>query len=146
MAKKSAREKQLDTLLRIRRLEEDLAKGALARANAAARAASAQLDRAQETYRHEVRPPESCDVAQFRAHLAHSNSAAAMVRGAERGVLQAEADTTAALSTVRAARVRSQGLERLVDKVREAAVAEMLAADQRTAEESRAGQTKKGRR
>ena len=56
MAKKTAREKQLDTLLRIRRLEEDLAKGELAKANAATRTAYRRLEQSQETYQREVRP------------------------------------------------------------------------------------------
>lgn len=146
MAKKSAREKQLDTLLRIRKLEEDLAKGELAKANAATRAAQARLERSRATYEHEVRPPESCDVAGFRAHLAHMNSVAGLVRGAERGVDLAIEEAGLARGKVAAARVKSQGLERLVDKVRDAAFAEMLAADQRTAEESRAGVRPKGAR
>lgn len=146
MAKKTAREKQLDTLLRIRRLEEDLAKGALASANAATRAAYARLEDSQATYARTVTPPSSCDVARFRAHLAHTTSAAAMVRGAQRGIEQAEEDAAARRDQVRSARIKSQGLERLVDRVQEAAFAEMLAADQRTAEESRAGNYSKGRR
>lgn len=146
MAKKTAREKQLDTLLRIRKLEEDLAKGELAKANAATRAAYQRLDRSREVYEREVRPPETTDVNGFRAHLAHMNSVAGMVRGAERGIEAAEDEAAAARGVVKAARIKSQGLERLVDKVREAAFTEMLAADQRTAEESRAGVRTKGTR
>ena len=73
-------------------------------------------------------------------------SVAGMVRGAERGVLTAEEDAAEARGDVAKARIKSQGLERLVDKVREAAFVEMLAADQRTAEESRAGVRPKGAR
>ncbi|MCA0437356.1 MAG: hypothetical protein M9891_00335 [Austwickia sp.] len=146
MAKKTAREKQLDTLLRIRRLQEDLAKGELAKANAATRAAYGRLEASRATYATEVVPPQTCDVAGFRAHLARMNSVAGMVRGAERGVETAEEDAAAARVEVAQRRVKSQGLERLVDNVRAAAFAEMLAADQRTAEESRAGVRPKGAR
>ncbi|WP_116115074.1 hypothetical protein [Austwickia chelonae] len=140
-----ARRRQLATLLRIRRLEEDLAKGELAAANARIRAAHERLSTAQESYQREVTPPESCDVNRFRAHLAHSTSAAAMVRGAERGITAAESEADEVRDKVRLARIKSQGLERLVDRVDAAAFAESLAADQRTAEESRAGIYTKGR-
>lgn len=146
MAKKSAREKQLGTLLRIRRLEEDLAKGELAAANAATRAAHERLALSRGRYEREVTPPTSCDVNAFRAHLAHSTAAAALVRGAERGTEVAEEDVADARGKVTIARVKSQGLERLVERVEAAAFAEMLAADQRTAEESRASIYSKGRR
>lgn len=146
MAKKTAREKQLDTLLRIRKLEEDLAKGELATANAATRTAHRRLEQSTATYQREVSPPQTCDVTGFRAHLAHMNSVAGMVRGAQRGVETAEEEAGLARGKVAQARTKSQGLERLVDKVRDAAFAEMLAADQRTAEESRAGVRPKGAR
>ncbi|QQR99524.1 MAG: hypothetical protein IPK37_10795 [Austwickia sp.] len=143
---KTSREKQLDTLLRIRKIEEDLAKGELAQANAATRTAYARLEHSKATYEREATPPETCDVTGFRAHLAHMNSVAGMVRGAERGVDTAEEEAGLARGKVARARIKSQGLERLVDKVRDAAFAEMLAADQRTAEESRAGVRPKGAR
>lgn len=146
MAGPGARRKQLGTLLRIRNLEEDLAKGALARANAATRAAQARLEQTIEVYEERVAPPESTDVADFRRRLAMNASAAAMVRGAERGVLDAHESAASARDDVKAARVRSQGLERLVERVDSEAFAELLAADQRTAEESMAGKTFRGRR
>ena len=141
-----ARRKQLGTLLRIRTLEEDLAKGALAKANAATRAAALRLEQTIELYEERVAPPEATDVADFRRRLAMNASAAAMVRGAERGVLDAHEAANSAREHVKAARVRSQGLERLVERVDSEAFAELLAADQRTAEESMAGRSIRGRR
>lgn len=146
MAGVGARRKQLGTLLRIRTLEEDLAKGALAKANAATRAAALRLEQTIELYEERVAPPESTDVADFRRRLAMNASAAAMVRGAERGVVDAHEAADSAREHVKAARVRSQGLERLVERVDSEAFAELLAADQRTAEESMAGRSFRRRR
>lgn len=146
MASQAARRTQLGTLLRIRTLEEDLAKGALARANAATRTAQARLQQTIELYEERVAPPGSTDVADFRRRLAMNASAAAMVRGAQRGVLDAHEVVASARDDVKTARVRSQGLERLVERVDSEAFAELLAADQRTAEESMAGKSFRGRR
>mgnify|MGYP001156590386 CR=1 FL=1 len=143
---KSARQKQLDTLLRIRRLEEDLAKAALASANEATRAAQVRLESARELYTRTVVPPAEAQLSDFRRHLAMANSAAGMVRGAEHRREEATEAAEEARGKVLVARVKSQGLERLVERVEAARFAEMLAADQRTAEESRAGNRTKGSR
>lgn len=146
MAGQGRRRKQLGTLLRVRKLEEDLAKGSLSKANAARRAADLQLVDTIAIYEERVAPPESSDVADFQRRLAMNASAAAMVRGAERGVEDAQQATEQARDHVKVARVRSQGLERLVERVDSEAFAEMLVTDQRTAEESRAGHQTRGRR
>lgn len=146
VAKKTAREKQLQVLLRIRTLQEGLAKGELAQANAATRTAYARLAHSRATYEREVTPPASSAAAAFRVHRAHTTAVAGMVRGAERDVESAEVAAGLAREKVSRARIKSQGLARLVEEVQRVAFAEMLAADQRGAEESSAGVRAKGTR
>ncbi|MBW3083932.1 hypothetical protein KEM60_00114 [Austwickia sp. TVS 96-490-7B] len=146
MSGEKARRRQLGTLLRIRRLEEDLAKGELARANALIRRQQDQLAQARQAYQQQTAPPEVCDVRDFQAQLARNRSVAAMVRGSERAVTDAVDEAARTRDRVRLARIKTQGLERLVERVDQVVFAEMLAADQRTAEESRASRHTKGNR
>ncbi len=131
-----------DTLLRVRRIEEDKAKAALAVANHAQREAAARLDASREYYSSVAAPPNGeTDLGAFRRAVAHGTAAAQAV-GIAAGALESSQRTTQqAIDATRKASMRTQGLEKLVDRAREARMKEMLAADQRTAEESMAGKT-----
>lgn len=141
-----AKNSQLDTLLRIRRLEEDMAKAGLAAANLAERQAHELLEVRRAAYRsHEQQASEASDPSAFlRARMSGSALGAGVIQ-AEKGCQEAQSETEAARGTMRTARMRTQGLERLVDRAAQARFQEMLAADQRTAEESRAGKLRRSR-
>ncbi|MBK7722275.1 MAG: hypothetical protein IPI32_08645 [Austwickia sp.] len=142
MAKRS----QLDTLLRIRRIEEDVAKGHLAAANLAVRQAEETLNARHDAYRQAAVVGGEAAPADFlRSRLAGAAMGASIVN-AEQQCARTLAESQEAGAVVRVAKMRTQGLERLVDRAAQARVLEMLAADQRTAEESRAGNRTGGRR
>ncbi|MDO5711285.1 MAG: hypothetical protein Q4P32_06045 [Micrococcales bacterium] len=136
-----------DTLLRIRRIEEDKAKAALAVANHAQRAAAAALQDRRSYYASAaVAPDGETDLGAFQRQVAHGTAAARAV-GIAAGSLQSSQRTTQqAIEATRAASMRSQGLEKLVARAKDAWMHEMLAADQRTAEESMAGKRGRARR
>lgn len=134
-----------DTLLHVRRIEEDKAKAALAEANVAERTARGLLAARTAEYPTVVRYPDAeTDVAGFRRHHAIAHAAASSVTQAHRGVEEAREATGQALGGVRAASTRTQGLERLVERARDKRLDELLTADQQAAEES-ATRRKKGR-
>lgn len=129
-----------DTLLRVRRIEEDRAKAALAVANQARRDAQARLESRQDAYGRAAVPTNGeTDLVSFRGQVAHLEAAARSVVIAGTDVETADRSRAVAVEATRQASMRTQGLERLVDRAREARMQEMLAADQRTAEESMAG-------
>ena len=129
-----------DTLLRVRRIEEDKAKAALAGANHAHRAAQTDLESRHEHFSQTVAVPDGeMDVSAFQRRLAHTQFAAQGVGWGRAEVEKTGEARTVAVEATRLASLRTQGLEKLVDRAKEAREAEMLAADQRTAEESMAG-------
>lgn len=129
-----------DTLLRIRRIEEDKAKAELAVANHAHRQAQAGLDSRRAHYRAAAeRPDGEMDVTAFRGRLAHTTAAAQGVGWARVEVEKSQETRLAAVEATRQASMRTQGLEKLVERAEQARLDEMLAADQRTAEESMTG-------
>lgn len=141
----AAKRGQLDTLLRIRRLEEDMAKAKLAAANLAEREAQVHLESRRESYRQSDLTAGDVDPAAFlRARAAGAALGAGIVQAEQRCESAAEA-TQESRGTMRVARMRTQGLERLVERAAQARFEEMLAADQRTAEESMASKKRGGR-
>ncbi len=128
-----------DTLLRVRRIEEDRAKAALAAANLAHRQAEATVEQRRADVAAISSPDGEIDLGAFRRHAAHTVSAAKAVVWSAAIAEKTGDARLAAVEDTRRASMRTQGLERLVDRAKEARVAEMLAADQRTAEESMAG-------
>jgi flagellar protein FliJ len=146
-----SRRQRLDTLLRIRRIEEDLAKGRLATAYQAARAAQARLDeingRYDESTASEADPAASPSGATKQSFLRRHQEVTALAQGvmiAGHRVVEAGEDVVQEREGVRTTSMRVEGLERLVDRARQAQDAETLAADQRTAEESRARPATRG--
>lgn len=134
-----------DTLLRVRRIEEDKAKGEMALAMHAHRDAVRTLEVRREEYPSVVAPPDSeTDLGGFRRHVARAEAAAASVTQAAAAVDSAAEHVDSAREAVKQAAMRTQGLERLVQRAKEERFAEMLEADQRTAEESMT-RKKKGR-
>lgn len=134
-----------DTLLRVRRIEEDRAKAGLAAANAERRRAQDRLDASRAGYARAATPPHGeTDLAAFSAHAFHARSAAQAVGVARTELEKSDEARGEAIEVTRQASMRTQGLERLVERAREARAAEMLAADQRTAEESMTGRTRAG--
>lgn len=129
-----------DTLLRVRRIEHDKAKAELAAANHAHRQAQTGLDLRRTHYGSAVGSPDGeMDLVAFRGRLAHTTAAAQAVGLARAEVEKSAEARLAAVETTRQASMRTQGLEKLVERAKEAREQEMLAADQRTAEESMTG-------
>ena len=128
-----------DTLLRVRRIEEDKAKAVLAAANHAHREAQAAVTARQERVAGLPGPDPEMDLGAFRSHVAHTVAAVDAVGWAAARAEKTGEARAAAVETTRQASMRTQGLGRLVERAKEARVQEMLAADQRTAEESMAG-------
>lgn len=137
---------RLDTLLRVRRLEEDQAKAELARANEAHRAAQRAVDRAEETYAARQHAIPEGSIGDFLRQYNTLRTAAMAVVASTSRCEEASAATEQARGQVREASMRSEGLQRLVDRAAQARADEILAAEQRTAEESRAGKKPRGRR
>lgn len=134
-----------DTLLRVRRIEEDKAKAALAAANHAHRSAQAGLASRRAHFDEAATVPVGeMDVSAFARRVAHTRLAAEGVGWGQAAVEKAHEARVVAVEDTRQASMRTQGLEKLVERAKEARMTEMLAADQRTAEESMAG--KRGRR
>lgn len=135
-----------DTLLRVRRIEEDRAKAEMAGASLAERDAAGTFEQRRTDYPRLVRPPDAeTDLVHFRRHHVSAEAAAASVTQARQALESAHEQTESARNALRAAAMRTQGLERLVDRAREERLAEMLVADQKAAEES-ASRKRKGRR
>lgn len=134
-----------DTLLRVRRIEEDRAKAEMATASHTEREAQATFADRVEAYPTLVRPPDAeTDLVGFRRHHQTSQAAASSVTQAAQAAESAHEQVESAREALRAAAMRTQGLERLVDRAHEERFAQMLRADQRTAEES-VSRKKKGR-
>ena len=129
-----------DTLLRVRRIEEDKAKAALAVANHAQRDAARVLEDRRAYYASAAAQPDGeTDLGAFQGAVAHGTAAARAVAIAAGSLESSQRTTQQAMDVTRLASMRTQGLEKLVERAKEARMQEMLAADQRTAEESMAG-------
>jgi hypothetical protein len=146
MSGQTQRRDRLDLLLRVRRIEEDQAKAVLAHANDHARRAVADLDRARRDYAAAPAPVDGVDSAAFLRRQSAAVAAAASVMAADHRRVDAAEQAGQARSAALAASTRSQGMERLLERADQARLADFLAADQRAAEESRAGTRTGGRR
>lgn len=127
----------LATVLRVRDIEEGLARRRLAEAVAEQTRASELRAARHEAY--DAAPAltgGSCAV--FLAGHARGAALARAARAAEGQEREATAAAGVARDAHTAAAVRLAGLERLADRAREARRRKRLAADQRTAEESAA--------
>jgi flagellar export protein FliJ len=137
----SARATRLDTLLRVRRIEEEIRRGRLATAAHAERAAQGRLQKAHQQYALAGRDVAAGDAApaplrDFLAARRRQDTLAGTVRVAGGAATEAEGATGAARAGWTAAAMRLAALERLDERSREADRLARLATDQRTAEES----------
>jgi hypothetical protein len=132
------RPRPLATVLRVRDIEEDLARRRLASAQAAQAQARQAATVARAAYDHgaEVRGGST---AVFLAHQRARTALAAGVRDATARQLTAESASGTAREAHTVAARRLAGLERLTERARLARRTELLAAEQRTAEESAGG-------
>jgi hypothetical protein len=147
----SGRTSRLDTLLRVRRIEEETGRGRLAAAAHAERAAHALLEQASREYAvavdgaapQDANTPEVAPTAlpDFLGTRRRHEALAGTVRVAGAGVTQARSAGDMARTAWSAAAMRLAALERLHERGREADRLARLATDQRTAEESAAGRT-----
>lgn len=134
----SSRDARLATVLRVRRVQEDQRRADLARA-AEAQTHTERAVAAAEAYlasRFHSVPRDPAPVGEFLAARAVVAGGAHRVSlaVAERGF--AEGETERARALLVEARVRTSGLERLVDRARDVRRAVVAAADRTVAEES----------
>jgi len=149
----SARTSRLDTLLRVRRIEEETGRGRLAAAAHAERAARGVLEAASREYAvatdgvapHDTHAVDVVPSAlrDFLGTRRRHEALAGTVRVAGAGVTQAQSASDTARTAWSAAAMRLAALERLDERGREADRLARLATDQRTAEESASGRTAK---
>ena len=132
----SARGNSLSVVLRVRRIQEELRQADLARALAAAVVAEEESRAAHQRYLASAGVPGPSAATAFRAARERAGGGARHVAQAGARYELALGDTERARVLLTEARTRTSGLERLVDRARELAHREVLAADQRQADES----------
>jgi flagellar FliJ protein len=138
----SPRKSRLSTLLRVRRIQEEISRGRLVAETVAERGTRLSLDQAHAQYAEPAGNGLSGDDSEpqstegFVAHQFHRGALAGAVRTALTNVEAAEQITVLARRDWSASALRMAALERLDDRAREAARHELLAAEQRTSEES----------
>lgn len=132
----NARGNRLATVLRVRRIQEDLRKADLGRALTTAAAAEDVARVARERYDASVGAPDTVTATAFRVARDQAAAAALQVARTSATFELAVGDTERARVVLTQARTRTSGLERLVDRALEDARRELLAGDQRQADES----------
>ena len=140
-----SRTSRLNTLLRVRRIQEETTRGRLAGWVSAERRAQQVLEQAHERYAAPAAEPLALTTLEgFMAARRHLGSLAGSVRAADRRVDEATEVTFLARHDWSEAAKRMAALERLEDRAREASTTERLAADQRTSEESTSARHRRG--
>lgn len=129
---------RLSTLLRVRRIQEEISRGRLAADSEAERRTRVALEQAHAQYEAPVAQPsaEPATTGGFVAQQLHRGVLAGAVRAAVARVDTAGQVTVLARRDWSEAARRMATLERLDDRAREAARRELLSAEQRTSEES----------
>jgi flagellar biosynthesis chaperone FliJ len=137
---------RLSTLLRVRRIQEEISRGQLAAEAAAERGARGTLEEARARYAAPVADSlQGTKTAEcFISERRYSGALAGAVCAAGVSVEAAAYVTAQARADWSAAALRVAALERLEDRAREAARTELLAAEQRTSEESASAQRQRG--
>jgi flagellar FliJ protein len=132
----SARRDRLRVVLRVRQIQEERRQGDLARATAAALEAEGASAAARHRYEERARHLPAADPASFvgARTLAVARAAHVAQAATQHALAVGESDRARALLTE--AMTRTQGLERLVERADVIRLRELLAADQRAAEES----------
>jgi flagellar protein FliJ len=126
---------RLATLLRVRRIEEEIARARLGGAAAAETVAAQQVESAREDY--EDRPAVDADAGlpDFLWGRSRVEARAASLRHAAVALAGAAHETGVARGHWSESAMRMTAIERLSERAQEAARLARLAADQRTAEE-----------
>lgn len=142
----SRRTSRLDTLLRVRRIQEEIRRGLLAREVMAERRALQTLEQSHERYAAPVAEravaPEMTRV--FLANRRDRGALAGSVRAASAGVDAAAQVTFIARHVWSEAAMRMAALERLEDRARDAERTERLTTEQRTSDESGSARHQRG--
>jgi flagellar export protein FliJ len=134
----TSRKSRLDTVLRVRRIQEEISRGRLAGEVLAERRAQEALAQAQARYAAPtVALMDAPGTAQvFIATQRHQGALAGSVLAAGTGADTAAQVTVVARHEWSEAAIRMTALERLEDRARESARTERLATEQRTSDES----------
>ena len=132
----STRRDRLAVVLKVRKIQEERRQADLARALAVAAVAQGHVDAARERYTAVAEAPRMLGAAAFVAArgLVSGRAEQVAVTGSRHELAVGESDRARALLTE--AMTRTSGLERLVEREDFVQLREMLAADQRAAEES----------
>ena len=109
---------RLEAVLRVRRNEQDLARGAVLAARAGAASAAAALDERDRAYAAALTAPGSRSAADFLYEQAHRSALANAVLDQRRRLAQAEQVVTTASAAWTAAAARVGALERLDERSR----------------------------
>jgi hypothetical protein len=142
----SRRTSRLDTLLRVRRIQEEISRGRLAGEVAAERRAQQLLEQAQQVY---VARAAECQgapemVQEFTAQRHYAGGLAGTVCAAGTSAGAAAQVTVLARHDWSEAAMRMAALERLEERACEVASVQRLADEQRTSEESSSAQHRRG--
>jgi hypothetical protein len=121
-------------VLRVRTIEEEVARGRLLAATGAEAAAARATEAARSSYDTVPRPAQGPSTV-FRRDYLRQTAAAAGVRSAHARLELVAADADAVRDRWRAAAMRSAALERLADRASNEHRRGLLAEEQRTAEE-----------
>ena len=134
----SARTSRLNTLLRVRRIQEEVRRARLAAEVAAERGAERVLEQAREVYAARAVVPmvASQTLRVFIAQRNHHGALAGAIGLAGVGLDAAAEVTSVARHGWSEAAIRRRALERLEDRALDVARAERLRTEQRTSEES----------
>ncbi|GAA2735687.1 hypothetical protein GCM10009867_18600 [Pedococcus aerophilus] len=132
----SARRDRLAVVLKVRKIQEERRQADLARALADAAVAEGHADAARQRYADVDASPRVVGAAAFVAAraLASGRAEQVAVTSSRHEMAVGESDRARALLTE--AMTRTSGLERLVEREDFIALRELLASDQRAAEES----------
>jgi flagellar FliJ protein len=132
----STRRDRLAVVLKVRKIQEERRQADLARALAVAAVAGTQADAARDRYTAVAQAPQVLGAAAFVAARALAGGRAEQVAVTSSRHELAVGDSDRARALLTEAMTRTSGLERLVEREDFAQLREMLAADQRNAEES----------
>jgi flagellar FliJ protein len=109
---------RLETVLRVRRVQEDVARGDLARANAAVAAAAADLDTARERLAGMASEPVPGDPVEWQARRALLLGRAAEISARQTDLQTADTERAGRQRALAEARTRVRALERLDERRR----------------------------
>ena len=123
---------RLETVLRVRRVQEDVARGDLARANAAVAAAAADVEAARERLAGMASEPVPANPVEWQARRALLLGRAAEITARQTDLQAADTERAGRQRALAEARTRVRALERLDERRRAEHAVEMGRDDSRT--------------